>query len=224
MVQGKSIQTSLREVIFLRLQLEKANFYFNNRDEIPINIIFAYSNRLEIFEKWYIQLWAESLGKDFRGFTPIGLIGSKDQHSFLQLIVEGKRDKSVTFINIKNINSNLKIPDIELSYLEETNILNGVYFKDLIAMQSNSIKESLLNSGIPIDEIVLNDIDEVSIGKLIFYYQLLTSLVGILLDINTYNQNGVEEGKRILKDKLRNLKQTHPLDNIYIQRIDFKLK
>ncbi len=75
--------------------VEKANFYFNNRDEMPISIIFAYSNRLEIFEKWYIQLWAESLGKDFRGFTPCWLNRFKRPTLlFCQLIVEGKRDKS----------------------------------------------------------------------------------------------------------------------------------
>jgi len=81
----------------------------------------------------YIKLWGRrSWGKDLRGINPYWFIRFKRPTSFLQLIVEGKRDKSVTFINIKNINSNLKIPDIELSYLEETNILNGIYFKDLI--------------------------------------------------------------------------------------------
>jgi len=198
---AKNIYSSFinREDIFYKL-IKKAEFYFKNRDKITINGLFAYSNSLNSFIKWYVQLWAESLGKNLNGLTPIGLIGSKDQHSFLQLIVEGKRDKSITFIKIEDTSSLLKVPkDSPIPILEE---LNGVYFKDLIDMQLESTKESLLNRGVVVDEIIIDRVDEFSIGELIFYYELLTSLVGILLNINTYNQNGVEEGKRILKDKL----------------------
>ena len=74
-------------------------------------------------------------------------------------------------------------------------------------MQSEAIKESLLNrKDIPIDELILKDVSESSIGELIYYYELLTSLVGFLIDVNTYNQPGVEEGKIILKQKLKDLK------------------
>ncbi len=152
-----------------------------------------------------MQLWAESLGKEFNGLTPIGLIGSKDQHSFLQLIVEGKRDKSVTFIKVRDIPSNLAIPNINLEFLEDSNILNGVLFRDLINYQADSTRDALINREIAVDEIVIDSVDEVSIGELIFYYELLTSLVGILLNINTYNQNGVEDGKKILKERLKKL-------------------
>jgi len=193
-----------RDDIFYKL-IEKAEFYFKNRDKITINGLFAYSNSLNSFIKWYIQLWAESLGKELNGLTPIGLIGSKDQHSFLQLIVEGRRDKSITFIKIENIPSQIAVPDINLKFLDNSDILNGIPFKDLINLQADSTRDALINRGIAVDEILIDTIDEVSIGELIFYFELLTSLVGILLNINTYNQNGVEEGKQILRDRLRRL-------------------
>jgi len=131
-----------RENIFYQL-IKKANFYFENRETISINAIFAYLQGLESFTKWYVQLWAESLGKEFNGLTPIGLIGSKDQHSFLQLIVEGKRDKSVTFIKVRDIPSNLAIPNVNLEFLEDSNILNGVLFRDLINYQADSTRDAL---------------------------------------------------------------------------------
>jgi len=196
------------------LLLNKASFYAKNHAIYNINCLFAYSETLRYFIQWYVQLWGESLGKKQRhsafnvGLTPIGLIGPKDQHSFLQLIMEGTRDKSITFIEIADFQKSLEIPNISLPYLEEMDLLNGVKFSDLIAMQSQSVLEALLEEGdIPIDEIVIDKVDEASMGELIYYYELLTSLVGELIDVNTYDQPGVEAGKRILKVKLQKRKK-----------------
>jgi glucose-6-phosphate isomerase len=190
--------------------IDKAIFYAKNSERYSINCLFAYSESLKYFTEWYVQLWGESLGKRQKhslcnvGLTPVGLIGSKDQHSFLQLIMEGKRDKTVTFIKIKEFNSKLKIPDVTMPHMEDLDIINGIEFAKLINMQCNSVKEALLNEGeIPIDEIVISEVSAKSIGELIYYYELLTSLVGQLLDVNTYIQDGVEAGKIILKEKLK---------------------
>ena len=191
--------------------LNKAIFYAKYHTTYNINCLFAYSETLRYFSEWYVQLWGESLGKKqcnsafHVGVTPIGLIGPKDQHSFLQLIVEGTRDKSVTFIKINDFQNELKVPNITLPHLESLNILNGITFHDLITMQSDSVIEALLEQGdIPLDEIIIERVDEVCIGQLIYYYELLTSLVGQLINVNTYNQPGVESGKKILKKKLQN--------------------
>ena len=192
--------------------LNKALFYAKYHTTYNINCLFAYSQTLKYFAEWYVQLWGESLGKKQRhsafnvGVTPIGLIGPKDQHSFLQLIMEGTRDKSITFIKIDDFHKSLKIPNISLPHLEELDILNDISFSDLISMQSESVLEALLNEGdIPIDEIIIDEVNEESIGELIYYYELLTSLVGELIDVDTYNQPGVEAGKIILKQKLQEL-------------------
>ena len=189
--------------------LKKAVYYAKNHAQYHINCLFAYSESLKYFCEWYVQLWGESLGKQQRhsafhvGLTPIGLIGPKDQHSFLQLIMEGTRDKSVTFIKIEDFNDSITIPDITLPHLESLDVLNGLPFEKLINMQCDSVMEALLNEkDIPIDLISIPKTDEANIGALIFYYELLTSLVGELIDVNTYDQPGVEAGKIILKKKL----------------------
>jgi len=189
--------------------LQKSLFYAKNHAKYHINCLFAYSESLKYFTEWYVQLWGESLGKKQRhsafhvGLTPIGLIGPKDQHSFLQLIMEGTRDKSVTFIQIEDFQNKIEIPSMSLPHLKSLDTLNSLYFSDLISMQCNSVIEALLDEGdIPLDSIIIPKIDAKNIGSLIFYYELLTSLVGELIDVNTYNQPGVEAAKIILKEKL----------------------
>jgi glucose-6-phosphate isomerase len=190
--------------------LKKATFYSKNMSKYNINCIFSYSELFRGFNSWYIQLWGESLGKRQLhsqlnvGLTPIGLIGPTDQHSFLQLIVDGKRDKSVTFIKIKDFGESLEIPDVSIDGIEELDTINGMKFSELINLQADSIIESLKGlKDIPLDIIEIEKVDESSIGKLIYYYELLTSLVAKMLDINAYDQPGVEDGKKILKDKLK---------------------
>ena len=190
--------------------LKKAVYYAKNHAQYNINCIFAYSETLKYFCHWYVQLWGESLGKHQRhsafhvGLTPIGLIGPKDQHSFLQLIMEGTRDKSVTFIKIEDFHEDIIIPDITLPHLEMLDTLNNLPFSKLINMQCDSVVEALLDQeSIPLDTITLQSVTEDNIGALIFYYELLTSLVGELIDVNTYDQPGVEAGKIILKKKLQ---------------------
>ena len=208
---AKSVKQSFFNDGYLKdTLLKKAVFYAKNHAQFHINCIFAYSETLKYFCEWYVQLWGESLGKHQRnsafhvGLTPIGLIGPKDQHSFLQLIMEGTRDKSVTFIKIEDFHDNITIPDITLPHLETLDILNDLPFSKLINMQCDSVMEALEAQGdIPLDSISLPTVNENSIGSLIYYYELLTSLVGELIDVNTYDQPGVEAGKIILKKKLR---------------------
>jgi len=171
-----------------------------------INVLFSYSDSLENFNKWFVQLWAESLGKintDGKnvGLTPIGHIGTVDQHSFLQLLMDGPKDKSVTFIKIKDFQNDLKIPNLSLKYLENTDFVDNYRFNDLINSECDATKESLISRNLPIDTIVLDKIDEENIGELILYFEILTSFVGKLLKVNTYNQPGVELGKKILVEK-----------------------
>ena len=208
---AKSIKDSFFNDGYLKdTLLKKAVYYAKNHAEYHINCIFAYSETLKYFCEWYVQLWGESLGKFQRhsafnvGLTPIGLIGPKDQHSFLQLIMEGTRDKSVTFIKIENFNDNITIPPISLPNLESLDTLNNLSFSKLITMQCDSVLEALQDQkDIPLDSISITSVTEENIGSLIFYYELLTSLVGELIDVNTYDQPGVEAGKIILKNKLK---------------------
>lgn len=188
--------------------LKKARFFVEYKNNFNINVVFSYSSRLEGFNKWYIQLWGESLGKidinsTRQGLTPIGIIGPIDQHSFLQLIVEGKRDKTVTVIKVDDFDSNLKIPDIKLHGLEELDYLDNIKFSSLINQQADATIESINNlNDIPCDVITIDGVSERSIASLMYEYELLTSICAKFMYINAYDQPGVEAGKIILKEKL----------------------
>lgn len=183
--------------------LQKAAYYVTHSDRYPMNVLFAYSDTFEEFGKWVVQIWGESLGKRNRrgervGLTPISLIGSVDQHSFLQLIIEGPLNKTVTFLHIEHSEEHLMIPKLSLKHLEKSDFVNGKSFNDLINAQCQATMQSVLQSGVSVDEIAWKQIDEASVGEMILYYELLTSLSGALLEINTYDQPGVEVGKKIL--------------------------
>ena len=192
--------------------LNKARFFSEYKNKFNINVVFSYSSRLEGFNKWYIQLWGESLGKidinnTKQGLTPIGIIGPIDQHSFLQLIIEGKRDKTVTVIKIEDFDNNLKIPKIKLDGLQELDYLEGLEFSSLINKQADATIESINNlKDIPCDVIAIDGVFERSIARLMYEYELLTSVVARFIYIDAYNQPGVEAGKIILKDKLKIVK------------------
>jgi len=191
--------------------IRKARFLVENKGRFNINAIFSYSSLLESFNKWYIQLWAESLGKvningTRQALTPIALVGPVDQHSFLQLIMDGVRDKTVTFIKIEDLKDDTIIPkskngkfkDLDLDYVE------GLSFNKLLNKQADAtIKSVEAQKDIPCDVVTISTVDEYNIAKLMFSYQLMVSVIGQFLQIDTYNQPGVEDGKIILKESLK---------------------
>ncbi len=190
--------------------IRKARFFVENKNRFNINAVFSYSSSLEGFNRWYVQLWAESLGKlningTRQALTPISLIGPVDQHSFLQLIIDGVRDKTVTFIKIANLKDESRIPvdsNHKFSVLGLQNI-EGLSFNELLNAQADAtIKSVHEQKDIPCDELTISTVDEYNIAKLMFSYQLLVSCIGKFLQINTYNQPGVELGKEILIENL----------------------
>jgi len=139
--------------------------------------------------------------------SPIALIGPVDQHSFLQLIIDGVRDKTVTFIKIDNLkddtivprSANSKFNDLDFEYIE------GLSFNELLNKQADAtIKSVEEQKDIPCDVVTISTVDEYNIAKLMFSYQLMVSVIGQFLQINTYDQPGVEHGKTILKESLKN--------------------
>jgi len=189
--------------------IKKARFLVEYKNSFNINVVFSYSSRLEGFNKWYIQLWAESLGKiDInsvkQGLTPVGIIGPIDQHSFLQLVVQGRNDKTISVIKVDDFNNNLRIPAVTLDGLEELNYLDNLEFSSLINMQADATIEALNNlKDIPCDVITIDGVSESAIAGLMYEYELLTSTCAQFLYINAYDQPGVESGKIILKNKLK---------------------
>lgn len=188
-----------------RSLVAKAHHYATHR-HTSINVVFSYCDRFFEFNDWYVQLWAESLGKRKGhkrvGLTPVGLIGSRDQHSFLQLIMDGVKDKSVTFIKVLDHGVSEKVPKLSLKGLDGCDFVAGLGLSELLNLQLDATALALVQEGVSVDILELDALDEWHAGWLIFYYELLTSATGIMLGINTYDQPGVEIGKRILKTML----------------------
>ncbi len=183
--------------------IRKARFLVENKSRFNINVVFSYSSLLESFNKWYVQLWAESLGKvnvngTRQALTPIGLVGPVDQHSFLQLIMDGVRDKTVTFIKIDDLKDSSAVPNSTTNKFDDLpwKCAEGFSFNELLNMQANATIQSIQEQDdIPCDVISIRTVDEYNIAKIMFSYQLLVSCIGQFLQINTYNQPGVEYGK-----------------------------
>ena len=178
-------------------------YHYATHKTATINVLFSYGDKFKSFNDWYVQLWAESLGKKKGykrvGLTPVALIGSRDQHSFLQLIMDGVKDKTVTFIKVLD-NQNLnKAPNLSLNNLKSCDFVNGLRISEILNLQCNSTMQAVVNEGISVDLLEIQRLDEWHIGYLLHYYMLLTSVTGVMLDINTYDQPGVEIGKAILK-------------------------
>ena len=189
--------------------IRKARFLVENKSRFNINVVFSYSSLLESFNKWYVQLWAESLGKvnvngTRQALTPIGLVGPVDQHSFLQMIMDGVRDKTVTFIKIDDLKDDTIIPKTPSNKFDELawSCAEDLSFNELLNMQADATIQSVQEQdNIPCDVISIRTVDEYNIAKIMFSYQLLVSCIGAFLQINTYNQPGVEYGKINLVEK-----------------------
>ncbi|EAJ2856049.1 glucose-6-phosphate isomerase [Campylobacter coli] len=184
--------------------LQKAYHYCTHKSA-SINVLFSYSDAFKGFNEWYIQLIAESLGKKQGykriGLTPIALIGARDQHSFLQLIMDGPKNKTITFLKIKDSQKAPVIPDIHFKFLDD--LSNKVNLHDLLNAQCDATMHALIAENLSVDIIELEKLDAWHAGYLMYYYELFTSACGVMLGINTYDQPGVEVGKLILKNILK---------------------
>jgi glucose-6-phosphate isomerase len=107
-------------------------------------------------------------------------------------------------IKVDDFENNLTIPDITIPHLEKTNFINTRSFNTLINAQCDATMQSITDQNVPLDLITIDRLTERSVGYMIFYHELLTSLAGYFLNVNTYNQPGVELGKVILKEKFEN--------------------
>ena len=168
-----------------------------------ISVMMPYSYSLSGFAQWYCQLWAESLGKRVNtagkivnvGQTPIGAIGATDQHSQVQLYIEGPNNKIITFIGVKKFRTECKVPRVfpqveTLNHLADgdlANLLNNELLATEFALEKNSR---------PSVKFTLAELTPENIGALLYLYEVQTAFAGRLYGINAFDQPGVEEGKQ----------------------------
>ncbi|RMA97891.1 glucose-6-phosphate isomerase [Hydrogenothermus marinus] len=175
--------------------LAMIHYLANMRRGKNIAVMMPYSERLSSFVDWWRQLWAESLGKDGLGQTPVKAIGTIDQHSQIQLYREGPKDKIITFIYVENPTRDLKISDNipeDIGYLKN-HTLHEILTKELLGTRA-----ALTKSKVPNLTITLDNINPYNIGMLIYLYEMATGFSGYLYKINPFDQPAVEEGKRFM--------------------------
>ena len=168
----------------------------------PIAVMMAYADRLERFTRWYVQLWAESLGKDGKGTTPIAARGPVDQHSQLQLFIAGPRDKLFTIITTGVAGRGPRI-ETDLAKLAGEPDFAGKTFGDLVAAQGRATAETLAKNGCPVRTIYVEKLDEQSLGELLMHFMLETIIAAHLLGVDPFDQPAVEEGKILAKQYLK---------------------
>ncbi|MFA4954658.1 MAG: glucose-6-phosphate isomerase [Patescibacteria group bacterium] len=171
--------------------------YLGNRKRGQnIHVLMPYAARLTEFGRWYRQLWAESLGKDNAGPTPIAALGATDQHSQAQLYMQGPADKIVTFIAVEKFNNAMSVPAAArvVTGLEK---LAGKKFQDLIHSEQRATAEALRVAGKPNGTLKLKDLTPESLGGLFMFFELAVAMAGKLYGINAYDQPGVEAGKKL---------------------------
>jgi len=168
-----------------------------------ITVMMPYSNRLYTLADWFRQLWAESLGKKYslngeevyEGLTPIKALGVVDQHSQVQLYNEGPDDKTITFVEVQRFDRDILIPSIHED--EEISYLGSKRLSDLLRNELFGTERSLAFNNRPSMRVIFPSINAYELGQFFMYYEFTTALMGKLLNINPYDQPGVELGKQI---------------------------
>ena len=166
-----------------------------------ISVLMAYCDRLQRFTHWYLQLWAESLGKGGKGTTPLAALGPVDQHSQLQLFIGGPRDKLFTVVTVDGAGIGPRI-DGELAKLAGEPGFTGKTVGDLVMAEGRATGETLAKNGCPVRTIHVSKLDEESLGELMMHFMLETIIAAHLLGIDAFDQPAVEEGKVLAKKYL----------------------
>jgi len=166
------------------------------------SVLMPYADGLAHFGLWYRQLWAESLGKDGKGTTPIRALGTVDQHSQLQLYLDGPADKMFTLIVLDRLGQGYRVPDLGSEALD---YLAGRTMGDLLEAEQQATAESLMQRGRPTRVIRLERLDEERLGALFMHFILETLISADLLGVPAFGQPAVEQGKVLARRHLREM-------------------
>jgi len=164
-------------------------------------VMMPYLDRLDRFGAWYCQLWAESLGKGGHGTTPIAARGTVDQHSQLQLWLDGPRDKMFTLVLGAAAGTGARI-DTAPAGADGLEYLEGRTMGDLLAAEQEATRDALVAAGRPTRVLRIDRAGAHSVGALMMHFILETILAAHLLDVNPFGQPAVEDGKRLARERL----------------------
>ena len=173
----------------------------NERHGRHIHVFMPYSDALRDMADWFVQLWAESLGKHRTvgdagvGPTPVGALGATDQHSKVQLFMEGPGDKTVTFLAVEDGGIDVEIPSLH-SDIPELAYLGGHRLSEMLDIERRATAGALARRGRPNMTLTLDQVDAWHVGALFMFLELATAYAGRLYGVNAFDQPGVELGKQ----------------------------
>jgi glucose-6-phosphate isomerase len=165
------------------------------------SVLMPYGSRLRPFAGWWRQLWAESLGKGGAGTTPIDALGSVDQHSQLQLYLDGPRDKMFTILGVDEVGPDAALPD-DLTGDPDLGYLAGRSLGDVLTAMRSATVDSLTAAGRPVREIAMARLDGAAIGALMMHFMIETVIMAHLMNVDPFGQPAVEDGKRRAREYL----------------------
>jgi len=179
-------------------------FWIGQLEQKKINetVIMPYSSLLKDFSAWFVQLWAESLGKNGRGLTPIPAYGATDQHSQMQLFMEGPDNKVLMLFEVQKFHNDFKLSStVALKSFES---LSPFTLSELMKAELEGTLAALKEKNKNLVHFKLPVLDEFTLGQLILFSECLTVLVGKSFKIDPFNQPGVEAGKIYAYSWLKN--------------------
>ncbi len=166
-----------------------------------VRVMMTYADALERLAAWFVQLWAESLGKDGKGSTPHGAVGTTDQHSQVQLYMEGPQDKVIEIVEVRDHPRDLEIP-AAYEDLEGVGYLGGHTMAELLNVECDATRKALTEAGRPNATIRLGTVNEENLGYLLQALEIQTAVSGSLYGVNAFDQPGVEAGKQITYERM----------------------
>ena len=172
---------------------------------VRAQVMMPYTDRLSRFSHWFVQLWAESLGKHGQGTTPLACLGPVDQHSQLQLFMDGPREHLITVVRTATAGEGPRL-STDLARVAGLDYLGGKTVGDLVAAQAVAVPEALGRAGRPVRIFDLDRLDEASLGALMMHLMLETILAGRLLGVDPFDQPAVELAKVITRERVAALK------------------
>ena len=164
-------------------------------------VMMPYSSLLKEFGAWFVQLWAESLGKEGKGLTPIPAYGATDQHSQMQLFMEGPADKILFLIEVEKFQHDYSLKNSVQG--ESFKLLSPFNLSELMKAEFEGTLEALQENKRHVVHFKVPSLQENNLGQLILFSECLTVLVGKMLEIDPFNQPGVEAGKKYANSWLK---------------------
>ena len=172
-----------------------------SENRLATTILWPYVDHLAVFGGWWRQLWAESLGKDGKGSTPVSVLGPVDQHSQLQLFRDGPGNALFTIVTVDTKGKGPMAPRAAAKSLK-LDYLAGKRLGDLVEAESRATAQTLFKNGRPVRTIHVPEVNAFNMGALMMHFMLETILMGKLMEVDPFNQPGVEEGKVLARQYL----------------------